>query len=209
MMAEIPERPVRPKNAASLVILRGEGRNTEVLLGKRASKHRFLPNVFVFPGGRVDTADHSTDTISDLQPHVAEKLERKWTPKVARALATAALRETYEETGLVFGEFNDHGFRPDLGQLDYVARAITPPVSPIRFHARFFSVHAEHASGTIADSVELLELQWITIREALALPVIDVTEFVLQEVERRVKGWQPPGVPLFSYRRGAANVRYE
>ncbi len=201
--------PVRPKNAASLVILRGDAANTEILLGKRASKHRFLPDVFVFPGGRVDSQDHGVQGTSDLQPRVAEKLQQKWSPRTARALATAALRETYEETGLVFGEFQGDKFLPDLRQLDYVARAITPPVSPIRFHARFFSVRAEHARGKLADSVELHELQWITIKDALALPLIDVTEFVLQEVERRLGGWKPPGVPLFSYRRGTPSVRYE
>ncbi len=204
-----PEKPVRPRNAASLVILRGDGDDAEVLLGRRNAKHRFMPNVYVFPGGRVDGADHGVVGISDLAPNVARKMERKWSPRVARALATAALRETYEETGLLFGELDDAGFRPDMRQLDYVARAITPSDSPIRFHARFFTVHAEYARGTPADSVELLDLKWVTIRDALALPLVDVTEFVLQEVQRRLQGHEAQGVPLFSYRYGVPNVKYE
>ncbi len=201
--------PVRPRDAASLVILRGRNAATEVLLGRRAAKHRFMPNVYVFPGGRVDARDHHGERKSELLPAVAKKLESKWHPRLARALATAALRETHEETGLIFGDVQNGDFCPDLQHLDYVARAITPPASPIRFHARFFCASVDHARGDIADSHELLDLQWVSIKDALALPVIDVTEFVLQEVERRLAGWSPPGVPLFSYRYGTPNVRYE
>jgi len=204
-----PEKPVRPRDAASLVILRQRKSGTEVLLGRRASRHRFMPNVFVFPGGRVDVADRDVDVARELAKPVASKLHYKFSPRMSRALAVAAVRETFEETGLVIGEKHKGGVRPDLTRLDYVARAITPPDSPMRFHARFFCIDAEHAKGRVRDSHELQLLQWFPLAEALAMPLVDVTEFVLQEIQRRQGGWRPPGVPLFSYRNGRAVIRYE
>lgn len=202
-------RPVKPRDAASLVLLRGPGDDPEVLLGRREPRHRFMPNYFVFPGGRLDTTDAGVPCATELRPEVAAKLTRKWPERRARALATAAVRETFEETGLAVGQVEDGELRPALGRLDYVARAITPPVSPIRFHARFFLAEAADDDGELKGNGELLDLQWFRLSDALRLDLIDVTEFVLHEVSRRRQGWQPPGVPLFSYLRGVANVRYE
>ena len=168
-----------------------------------------MPNVYVFPGGRVDPSDGNAAIKSDLHPDVRARLERKWTPRLSRGLAVAALRETWEETGLTFGELKDGGLVPDLQHLDYVARAITPPRNPIRFHARFFTIDAAHGTGELADSTELLDLSWVTLDRALGLPLVDVTEFVLQQVTRRLAGWRPPGTPLFSYRNGRPRARYE
>ena len=204
-----PSNPVRPRDAASLVILREHKGVTEVLMGRRASRHRFMPNIFVFPGGRVDLADRATEVAGDLAQPVARKLENKWSPCMARALAVAAVRETFEETGLVIGERHNGGVRPNLGGLDYVARAITPPDSPMRFHARFFAIDAGQTSGQVRDSEELQNLQWFSLDDALAKDLVDVTEFVLGEVKRRSEGWNPPGVPLFSYRNGRAVIKYE
>ena len=78
------QTPVRPRDAASLVILRGRNAATEVLLGRRAAKHRFMPNVYVFPGGRVDDEDRAgLDTDDELG-----------------AARRAAVREAHEEAGL-------------------------------------------------------------------------------------------------------------
>jgi len=204
------DRPVRPRDAASLVILRQRRRGpAEVLLGRRASRHRFMPNVFVFPGGRLDRRDLQTPVSQDLRPSVAGRMQQKWSAQKARGLAVAAVRETHEETGLRIGSMQGDALHPDLSGLDYIARAITPPSNPIRFHARFFVVDAEQTEGRITDSHELSELQWQPLNQALRMPIVDVTEFVLQEIERRLSGWQPPGVPLFSYRRDRACVRYE
>ncbi|MBT3532736.1 MAG: NUDIX hydrolase [Rhodospirillaceae bacterium] len=206
---ERPEKPVRPRDAASLVICRQRKGVTEVLMGRRASRHRFMPNIFVFPGGRVDTADRQAKIAADLAKPVARKLQNKWSPQMARALAVAAVRETFEETGLVIGERQKDGVLPNLAALDYVARAITPPDSPMRFHARFFTIDVNEASGRVRDSDELQNLQWFSLDDALAMDVVDVTEFVLGEVKRRHEGWRPPGVPLFSYRNGRAVIKYE
>lgn len=206
---DAPARPVRPRDAASLIILRGRGAATEVLLGKRAPRSSFVPNFYVFPGGRLDTADRGVPATSELRPDVQSRLERRWPAPKARALATAALRETYEECGLVFGELADGQLRPNLAAIDYVARAITPPHSRIRFHARFFVAHDEDASGHVQGNGELLELAWYRLDAALRLPLVDVTEFVLQEMQRRIEGWSPPGTPLFGYRGGRPWIRYE
>ena len=202
-------RPVRPRDAASLVVLRGGGGQAEVLLGRRASRHRFMPNIYVFPGGRLDRADAATLPASELRPEVAERLGAGRRPEVARGLAVAAVRETFEETGLAFGRIDGGRLAPALAGLDYLARAITPPDSPIRYHARFFLARAEEACGELRDSEELSDLRWLPIAEALRMPLVDVTEFVLQELARRLDGWTPPGAPLFHYRGGRARVRYE
>ena len=187
-----PARAVRPRDAASLVILRGSEGATEVLLGRRASRHRFMPNVYVFPGGRLDPADGKTPLVQDLAPDVARRLRQKWPAKLARALAVAAARETFEETGLIFGSLEGDRLTPNLASFDYIARAITPPDSPIRFHARFFLSHAATASGRLRDSAELQDLNWVPLPRALEMPLVDVTEFVLREVARRLEGWQHP-----------------
>ena len=204
-----PKKAARPRDAASLVIYRQQKGVTEVLMGRRTSRHRFMPNIFVFPGGRVDVADRDVNLVCDLAKPVARKLENKWSARMARALAVAAVRETFEETGLIIGERYNGGIRPNLGSLDYVARAITPPDSPMRFHARFFAIDVRNTSGQPCDSDELHDLQWFTLVDALTMDVADVTEFVLGEIKRHREGWKSFGVPLFSYRNGRAVVKYE
>ena len=96
--------PARPRDAASLVLLRGQGEGAEVLMGRRARQHRFLPDVYVFPGGRLDPADRRLVPLRALAPAVAARLARHGRPARAIALAAAAARETFEETGLILGE---------------------------------------------------------------------------------------------------------
>ena len=207
--ADAAKRPVRPRDAASLIILRQHGKRHEVLMGRRASRHRFMPNVYVFPGGRLDAEDRRAEVESDLAPDVAAKLHAKWSPELARGLAVTAARETHEETGLVFGRMVDGRTRAALDGFEYVARAITPPESPIRFHARFFLADAARATGKVRDSRELQDLQWLEIHKALEMNVADVTEFLLGELAKRLDGWESPGIPLFHYSHGRTRVRYE
>ena len=61
-------RAVRPKDAATLIIVRGGGKEPRVLMGKRAASHKFMPNKFVFPGGKVDPADSRIVPPHDLHP---------------------------------------------------------------------------------------------------------------------------------------------
>lgn len=205
-MSELPtlapgQRAATPRHAASLVLLRRDADATRVLMGRRAPKNRFMPDVFVFPGGGVQREDARADAKSELRPEVANKLCERATPKMARALGVAALRETYEETGLVVGTpTGTETLEPDLATIDFFFRAVTPRQNPIRFHARFFFCEAVCATGDVRSNGELLDLGWRTIDEALALPLVDVTEEVLKETRRRAEGEVAPRIPFFSYR---------
>jgi 8-oxo-dGTP pyrophosphatase MutT (NUDIX family) len=205
----VPRAAKKPRDAASLVIVRGRGSAAQVLLGRREPRHRFMPDVWVFPGGRVDRKDARSPVSSELSPAVAAKLEARWLPARARALAIAAVRETFEETGLAFGELVNGRLRPDLGRLDYLARAITPALSPIRFHARFFLADAADSSGQLGGSGELLDLRWVPIPEALRLPIINVTCLVLQEAARRAAGKPAQGILSIRFRLASPLLRYE
>ena len=149
----------KPRDAATLVLARGRGRDAEVLLGRREPRDRFMPDVYVFPGGRVDPSDATQPAASELRPSVAARLARSTaSPGRARALAVAAVRETFEETGLVLGHRDGGGIRPALAALDFVARAITPADNPIRYHARFFLADGEALEGELRSNGELLDL---------------------------------------------------
>ena len=220
---EASKHPVRPRNAASLVIVRGVGDKAEVLMGRRRPKASFIPDAFVFPGGRMDAQDMLVEPSRPLSADTLNLLKEKaqCTASEARGLATAAIRETYEETGLWLAEPGDVGaqadgewreFRerrmaPAHDKLGYLGRAITPPDSPIRFHARFFIADADHIHGELGGSGELLDLSWYRIDAALKLPIIDVTEFMLGEVQARVSG-RSKGAPFFSYRANKPLIRY-
>ncbi len=195
-------RGVRPRDAATLVLLREGTAGLEVLMGRRVAAHRFMPNMYVFPGGRIDPADAKAPVLRDLAPDVAARLGRQ-----ARAIGVAAIRETHEETGLVLGREVDGRVEADLSGLDVLARAITPPDSPIRFHARFLVARAEGATGTLGGSGELVELGFRPLDEALRLPLADITEFILRDLARDGIGRRPT-VKLYSYRRNRPVIRH-
>jgi len=188
--AEVAKGP-RPRNAASLVLVRRRPAGLEVLMGRRPRKSRFAPDVFVFPGGGVEPGDYLAPTNRPLDPACAQATGA--TPRLAHALAAAALRETEEETGIVLPA--------DHGALTLIARAITPVRSPIRFHARFFLADAETAIGDHADSAELTDLAFRRIDETTKLPLMDVTEAVLAALAERRAPF------LYSYRNGRPRWR--
>ena len=107
-----PARALRPRDAATLILVeRSERGGARVLMGKRHAGHRFMPGKFVFPGGRVEPEDRRMCVAGALDPIVEEKLNtrvRRPSPGFARALALAAIRETFEETGLAVG-VGDYG----------------------------------------------------------------------------------------------------
>jgi len=179
----------KPIDAATVVIVKRDVANPTVLMGHRSAKHKFMPNTFVFPGGRVDPDDHTPPTSGDLAPETMHRLRRRRRVSFrrARALALAAIRETFEETGLILGRpletavepeslapdwrpFFDAGYAPALDALDYIFRAVTPPDNFRRFDARFFIIDAALAKGEIGGSGELVDLQWIPIEDAMQMP---------------------------------------
>lgn len=174
-------RTVRPRDAASLILWRAGPKGPEVLMGKRHARHRFMPDVMVFPGGRVDHDDHRQPATSELQPATRRMLEHRATPGRARAIGIAAARELFEETGLVLGQRQGDGVAADLAALHYVCRAVTPGGRPIRFNARFLAAPAEAVQGDIAGSGELENLGWYTPEAAHRHHVADITGKVLVE----------------------------
>jgi 8-oxo-dGTP pyrophosphatase MutT (NUDIX family) len=202
-----PNKHVRPKDAATLVLLRKSSSGAEILMGRRRQNHVFMPNVFVFPGGRVDSADAKVLAASELRDDIRDRLMISCSERRARTLALSAIRETAEETGVLVGvrstlkqkksvpaawrAFSDAGLAPALDTLDYVARAITPPGNPRRFHARFFVTDASVAQGAqdaLTGDGELDELSWVPIDSVKDLPSAWITRFVTNEVKQRLDG---------------------
>ncbi len=202
---------VRPRDAASVMLVRPDATGAlTVLMGRRSRRAAFVPDVFVFPGGRVDSADAVVEPAAALPPDEACRLAAAGAagPRLARALATAAVRETWEETGYVMGASRiDNGLiHADHTTLRFSGRAITPRESPIRFHARFFFADGSDLTGPPGGSGELTDLAWFPLAEAQKLPVIDVTEFMLHELAALHA--QPQRVPLFVYRGGKPAIRW-
>jgi 8-oxo-dGTP pyrophosphatase MutT (NUDIX family) len=210
-------RVVRPRDAATLIILRrSRGGEIRVLMGRRNGGHDFMPGKWVFPGGRIDRGDFRAPSASALRPEVAARLEKTAPARRARALALTAIRETFEETGLLLAraapprpavgpwrEFLSLGALPDLAALDFVARAVTPPMSPKRFDARFFMAEAEALLSLEprADCGELDEIAWVEAAAALELDLPSVTRFVLNEIPLRLADPSRPA-PSLRFARG-------
>ena len=93
----------RPRNAASLVLLKKSNKEVKVLLGKRSDKTRFMPGAWVFPGGVLDKNDYKISESTKLDNNIIKKLVVSNNIKTANALAIASIRETVEETGLILG----------------------------------------------------------------------------------------------------------
>jgi len=185
-----------------------------VLMGRRPPKAVF-PEAYVFPGGRLDPSDAAVAPSTPLAANVLEELRAHGacTPQLARALANAAIRETFEETGLLLASpgdagadhgpwatFKAQGIAPAHDRLRFLGRAITPASAPVRFHARFFVADGEHVEGTIVGNGELSNICWYALDEARQLPAIDVTQFVLAEIAAHERG-QTRTAPFFRYRR--------
>jgi 8-oxo-dGTP pyrophosphatase MutT (NUDIX family) len=199
---------VRPKDAATLILIDRSGAVPKVLLGKRHHGHKFMPGKYVFPGGGLEPADQRMPVVRQLDPHAESRLMRQIkrpSAAKARAFALAAIRETFEETGLLLGTrksempavpvgpwsaFAQAGVLPDLGSIHFVARAITPPRRPRRFDARFFTTDAsavvQTVDGIIGPDAELVELVWMPIKEARQLDLPTITGVVLEELEMRI-----------------------
>ncbi len=213
----------RPRDAATLILVRPRGAAFEVLMGRRAPGHVFMASKWVFPGGRVERSDAAAAVAADLSPVDAARLSREVPARRARALALAAVRETFEETGLLLAraappasvagpwrEFRAQGALPNLAALSYVARAITPPGRARRFDARFFMADASallHPEPT-AGSGELDEIAWLPLDEARGLDLPAITRFVLGEVAGRLSGVARP-LPFVRMVRGRHVVEHQ
>jgi len=223
-----------PKDASTLIILDGKGADAKILMGRRHEKHKFMPGLFVFPGGRVDRGDGSIPSLDELDPVIETKifnsLKKRPSRRRVRALALASLRETYEEAGLLLGEkqdnpdiptnhpdwaaFRELGVMPSLSPLRLIARAITPPGRTRRFDAWFFATQASHIAHRLPDgtgpSGELQDLHWLTIEDALKLELPVITVTILNELQKRLEAdpQLSPSTDLpFFYLKGNAFAR--
>jgi 8-oxo-dGTP pyrophosphatase MutT (NUDIX family) len=216
---------VRPVDAAGLVLIRQGRGQPEVLMGRRHRGHSFLPNIYVFPGGRLDAGDSRPSGFPEPVPgETLRQLRRGCGRRTPHAFARAALRETLEETGLLVGEpgrtaagsarpepwrhFARHGLAPAFAALGFVCRAITPTSSARRYNTRFLIADGALAGGSLAGDGELEDLAWRNEDALRHLGLVDVTAFVLAEALARWRnaGKVPPPA-LLSYRSDVVQLR--
>jgi 8-oxo-dGTP pyrophosphatase MutT (NUDIX family) len=206
------ERVQKPADSATLILVRRDGGSARVLMGQRHGSHAFMPNKYVFPGGRLDPADCRAAFAKDLQEATLSKLTHRMRGRAsihkARGLALAAVRETFEEAGLLIGRRTLEEL-PDLSPLIFFMRAITPPGRTRRFDSRFFVAPAEAVSNLERPfhngSGELAELRWVSLEEAFTLDLPLITIDVLKRLKTHLDaGSLPaPGCPVsFQYQRG-------
>jgi 8-oxo-dGTP pyrophosphatase MutT (NUDIX family) len=212
-MADTP--PPAPVRDAATVILLRDGPRPAVLMGRRGSKAAFMPDKMVFPGGAIDPNDAAALLVAPPGPICCTRLAQGSGHDMPRAAAAAAIRELWEETGLILGArgtwtdppanwagFAAAGFRPDGHALRFVFRAITPPGRPRRFDTRFFLADAGAIAGDPDDfsraGDELAALQWVPLHEVRRHDLPFITSVVLAEITAlRGTDGPPASVPFF------------
>ncbi len=195
--ANPPADPPTPKDAATIVVVRDGDHGIEAFLMRRQSSMAFAAGFYVFPGGGVLASDHQP------VPWVGPD-ERVWAarwrcaPDLARALVVAAVRETFEETGVLLAGPDAHsvlsdttdlepvrdaleegeiGFAEFLTDHDLVLRAdlvgawahwITPAFEPRRYDTRFFVAALPEGQKVGAISREADRTAWVPLSDVLA-----------------------------------------
>ncbi|HEY3909101.1 MAG TPA: NUDIX domain-containing protein [Stellaceae bacterium] len=208
-------KPVaRPRDAASLILLRGERDRLEVLVGRRPLSARFMPGVYVFPGGAIDPPDRKAWGVESSADNLS--------PRLMRA-ARAAIRETWEEVGVLIGQpdaaplnrpaktaieraYREHGLVAALDRLIYIGRAITPSHSFRRFNTRFFLADGGSVVGEPAPSAELEDAGWRPIEQSLLDGFRDVTRFMLARAMALRAGTAAAEPPLFYWGKNARRI---
>ena len=176
--------PVPARDAAVLIVTRNGPAGIEAYMLRRNAGSRAFPDAYVFPGGAVDDGDRG--------PIARGQLVGAWRP-AEHEFAYAAIRETFEECGLLyadaavppdrlradraellartrtFAEIVDAlGVRLDARALHYFARRVAPPGAPIRFDARFFVAELPLEQLPEADEAETSGGRWVRPAEMVA-----------------------------------------
>ncbi len=214
------------RNAATVIMLRDKSSDPKILMGQRGASAAFMPNKFVFPGGALDDSDHLVSLAAPLGDQCMARLRTKTATDLAEPLILAAIREVWEETGLLIGQPSDqakdqivpenwqsffaNGVLPSGAGMRFVFRAVTPPGRPRRFDARFFLLDAEQIVGDADDFShacdELSHLEWIPIAKARGYDLPFITEVVLAEVEAELNDADRHArVPYFFNEEGRSN----
>lgn len=200
---EAPHDSVVPRDAASIVVFDIVDGDLRVLMGQRGAGQAFMPNRFVFPGGRVDATDREIVTgcggLAEIQQRLlAARTSEPTDPQRLRSLPIAAVRETFEEAGLVLGvgepagqaippdlpsiwqRFAEHAGAPAVGNLTFFARAITPPGRTRRYDTRFFCIErAGVLTETDQTDGELSNLDWYSVSRLTDLNLAPITQRIL------------------------------
>jgi 8-oxo-dGTP pyrophosphatase MutT (NUDIX family) len=213
---------VKIRDAATMLVIDRAGSTPKVLLGRRHHGHKFMPGKYVFPGGRVERQDRRMPAATPLDPRVEARLMREVrypSAEKSRGFPLAAIRETFEETGLALGaktddpasppdaqwaDFAATHVLPDLAAVHFIARAITPPGRPRRFDTRFFAVDAgaiaARIDGVVGPDTELVELVWLGIEDSMQLDMPGITMAVLEELKIRTADGFTHNLPVPFYR---------
>jgi len=216
----------RPRDAATLVLVDTSSGEPRLLMGRRRASQVFMPNKVVFPGGRVDNDDRDAASADELASDEVAKLmvAMKGHPSAnrARSMALAAVRETFEETGVIVGErasetpvakaagwqpFYDAGYLPTLSGLSLFARAITPPGRPRRYDTRFFCASMAGVSEQ-TDKIddELSDIAWFTVSETAELDLPPITRVIIEDLRDRMAagplGPLAAPIPFYHQRNG-------
>ena len=212
------------RDAATLIIVDESAGLPRFLMGLRGRRHVFMAGRFVFPGGRVDDCDRELAAAVTLPADVLDRLTGEvaagFTSRDAAALAFAAIRETFEETGLLvaedrpfttampqdFAAFAARGLTPATEALVPVARAITPEGAPRRFDTRFFVISASLITGITETfdppTDELERIGWVSAGALDEHSLAPITRTVLGDVMTRLKdgSWCDASVRMPFYR---------
>ncbi len=204
--------PVR--DAATMIVLRDRASMPSVLMGQRGKTAAFMPGKFVFPGGAVDPGDASVPC-NPLATLCTDRLADRSTASPA-AIAAAAIRELWEETGQILGHaadwdsppqgwrgFASTGHVPNAAALQFFFRAVTPTGLPRRFDARFLLADAADLITDPDDFTgaedELTHLQWVPLKDARDFDLPFITQVVLAELISHIPQIGPPKtVPFFA-----------
>ncbi len=196
--ADIPLR-----DAACVLVADLGGPDPRLLMGRRHADQVFLPDKWVFPGGRVEDDDR----------RFADQFDGLFSPSDLAAeikpFALAGIRELFEETGLLIGggpalfdagpawqPFAASGQMPAPSRIRPLARAITPPGRVRRYDTWFFLANKNSLSANVAIADgELLDLDWFTLPEAGNLDLPNITRLILNEAADVFRGARASGDP--------------
>ncbi len=187
--------PVTPRPAATVLLLRPQGPGYQVYLIRRAARMAFAAGMYAFPGGVVDPGDDATG------------LDLTAPPGIPEAVVCAAIREVFEETGVLLAEgpaevteddrravedrtlgfadlLRDRGLVPRAELLAPWARWITPEFEPRRYDTWFFLARLPGGQRTRRAGGEASHAAWLSPAATAALPMLPPTRAILGDLAR-------------------------
>jgi 8-oxo-dGTP pyrophosphatase MutT (NUDIX family) len=191
----------KPRPASTVILVRQQGGELQVYLLKRSPTSRFFPGVYVFPGGEVDPEDRDMSLwashVDMDQEGISQRLGGGMSEQEAVAHGVAAVRETFEEAGVLLCQPSDPGGRGleevraqrmerglpkgwlkdlvvsrgwtlEFSLLARWAYWITPEAMPRRYEARFFVAFMPRGQECMPDRTETTDGIWVTPKKGLA-----------------------------------------